>query len=326
MFGFVDETTIEVSSGKGGAGCVSFRREKYVPKGGPNGGDGGRGGDVIFAVKRNLKTLAHLRMKRSLRAENGQPGSGRDRHGRDGRSVTVEVPPGTIVRDAETGALIRDLSDEEGEWCFLRGGRGGKGNAHFATATHQTPRFAQPGEPAASARLKIELNIIADVGIVGFPNAGKSTLLSVLTSARPKTAPYPFTTKVPNLGVLRVGDREVVLADIPGIIEGASRGIGLGLQFLKHVSRTLVLAFLIDLSDDSYLSAYGILTKELESDRGELLRKPQILVGTKLDVAGTDDRLAELRAAIPGKRIIGISAVTGEGIGELSAELLRFGE
>ncbi len=325
MFGFVDETTIEVASGSGGKGAVSFRREKYVPKGGPDGGDGGRGGDAFFVVRRNLKTLSHLRAQRIFRAGNGQPGAKRNRHGRDGEGILVPVPPGTVIREAKTGALIKDLGDGGEEWLFLQGGRGGKGNAHFKTSTHRTPRFSQPGEAGTTVQVQVEIHIIADVGFVGYPNAGKSTLLSVLTNATPKTGDYPFTTRIPNLGVLRVGDAELVLADIPGIIEGASQGAGLGLEFLKHIARTSVLAFLIDLSNDNFLEAFPVLRRELGTYSRELERKERVLVGTKLDLPEAVERLIELGRAYPDEQLIGVSALTREGIDALISTLLRYG-
>jgi len=325
VFGFVDETTIEVASGSGGRGAISFRREKYVPKGGPDGGDGGRGGDALFVVRRNLKTLSHLRAQRIFRAANGQPGAKRNRHGRDGEGVVVPVPPGTVIREASTGALIKDLGDDKEEWLFLSGGRGGKGNAHFKTSTHRTPRFAQPGEAGTTVQVRVEIHIIADVGFVGYPNAGKSTLLSVLTNANPKTGDYPFTTRIPNLGVLRVGDTERVLADIPGIIEGASHGAGLGLEFLKHIARTSVLAFLIDLSNDNFLEAFPVLRKELDTYSRELEKKDRLIVGTKTDLPESAERLAELGRAFPEERLVGVSALTRQGIDTLISELLRYG-
>ena len=322
MFGFVDETTIEVCSGNGGPGSVSFRREKYIPKGGPDGGDGGRGGDVVFVVRRNLKTLSHLKMQRVFRAENGESGHGRKKHGRDGKSIVIPVPPGTLIRDKETGAELKDLTNEE-EWLFLRGGRGGQGNTHFATARRQAPRFAQPGEEGVSTVLSVELNLIADVGFVGYPNAGKSTLLSVLTNAHPRIGNWPFTTKIPNLGVMQVHDRELVLADIPGIIEGAAQGAGLGTQFLKHISRTAVLVFLIDLSDENALGAFAVLSSELKSFSASLAQKPRIIVGTKTDILGTDETLKELQKSLPGERVIGISAATRERLSELQEAIFE---
>ncbi|HSV57081.1 MAG TPA: GTPase ObgE, partial [Magnetospirillaceae bacterium] len=247
MIKFADEATITVFSGSGGNGCIAFRREKYVPRGGPFGGDGGRGGDVIFEVRHNLRTLSHLRYRRIYRARNGMDGTSKNMHGADGDDVVVPVPPGTRVKDAETGEILRDFSLDEGNWIFLRGGNGGWGNTRFKSSTNQAPRIALPGKPGAVARLLVELHLLADIGFVGLPNAGKSSLLDHFTNARPKIAPYPFTTKIPNLGVLTVDDRDIILADIPGIIEGAHDGHGLGIRFLKHISRSGALAFLVDL-------------------------------------------------------------------------------
>ena len=327
MEGFVDETTIEVSSGHGGAGCVSFRREKFVPFGGPDGGDGGRGGDVVFQVKENLKTLAHLRMKRVFKAQNGLPGGGSKMHGRNGDSVFVPVPPGTIVRDKETGEVLHDFSsDAEAQWVYLVGGRGGQGNWHFRSSKHQAPRYAQPGMPGQETRLTVELNIIADLGFVGFPNAGKSTLLTLLTNATPKVAPYPFTTKIPNLGVMRVFDQDVVLADIPGIIEGASQGLGLGIQFLKHIARTKGLVFLIDLSEETYLESFATLMEELKDFSPELAEKSRVVLGSKTDLDEDGSRLAGLAAALPGETVLGVSSFHRDQLDEIRREFLRLAE
>jgi GTP-binding protein len=315
MLGFADETYIDVSSGNGGPGCVSFRREKYVPRGGPDGGDGGRGGDVIFVVKNNLKTLLHLKQKRNFNAKNGQPGMGRRKHGSDGDHAVIAVPPGTLIKDAETDEILQDLTDQE-EWVFLRGGLGGKGNYHFSTSTNQAPRYAQPGLPGQERRLHIELNLIADVGFVGFPNAGKSSLLSALTNAHPKIGDYPFTTKIPNLGVLEFHGHDIVLADIPGIIEGASHGAGLGIKFLKHIYRTKVLVFMVDLSDENYLAAFDLLKKELEQYAPELLERPRLLVGTKLDLYEAEQALEKLSQAFPRETVCGISTFTRKGLDE----------
>jgi GTP-binding protein len=326
---FADEAFIEVSSGKGGNGCISFRREKYVPMGGPSGGDGGRGGDVIFEVRRNLRTLVHLRHKQTFKAENGRDGEGSQRYGRNGADVVIPVPPGTVLKDAETGELIRDFGRDEGPFRFLAGGNGGWGNVHFKSSVNQAPRRALPGKPGIQRRLRVEIRILADIGLVGFPNAGKSSLLERFTNARPKIAPYPFTTKIPNLGILTLGashrneqgGRDIILADIPGLIEGASAGAGLGIRFLKHISRTAALAFLIDLSDEAYLDAFDILYKELAAFSADLIRKKRLLVGTKLDLEGTAERLDFLRARYPAEEILGISVFSGQGIGEL-AELM----
>ena len=317
MNGFVDETIIEVSSGDGGAGAVHFRREKYVPKGGPDGGDGGDGGDSVFLIKKNLKTLSHLKLRKIFRAENGKPGRGVRKHGRRGKDVEIPVPPGTLVKDIQNSLIIKDLNGREESWLFLKGGKGGKGNWHFKTSTRQAPRFAQSGKAGKMERVLLELNLIADIGLVGLPNSGKSTLLSVLTNANPKIAGYPFTTRVPNIGVMRVYEQDVVIADIPGIIEGASRGVGLGIQFLKHINRTGELVFLIDLGDPSFLSAFGLLTNELKQYSPELLNKPRLIVGTKMDLENTSENLEILTRTCSTEPVLGISALTGYGIVEL---------
>jgi GTP-binding protein len=321
---FADETVIEVSSGNGGNGCVAFRREAHVPRGGPSGGDGGRGGDVVFEVRRNLRTLAGLRFKRNFKAENGRDGMGSRKHGRDGADAVIAVPPGTIVKDDETGEVLKDFGEEEGRWTFLKGGNGGWGNDRFKSSTNQAPRYAQPGQTGRAVVLKLELSIIADVGLVGFPNAGKTSILDRFTNARAKVAPYPFTTKIPNLGVLRSGDRDVIIADIPGIIEGASSGAGLGLKFLKHISRTRGLAFLVDLGDESFLGAFDVLLAELRAYAPELTGKRRIIVGTKLDLPDTGQRLAALSEKYGDERVFGVSVFSGEGLDSLQAELLAF--
>lgn len=322
MKGFVDEVTISVASGKGGAGAVSFRREKYIPKGGPDGGDGGRGGSVFFQVKHNLKTLAHLHFKRSYHAGNGQPGSGRKKHGEDGKDVVIEVPPGTLLRDLQTGKVIKDLTGEE-KWCFLKGGLGGKGNVHFKSSVKQTPRYAQSGLPGEQCEIRVELNLIADVGFVGFPNAGKSSLLDFATNAHPLIASYPFTTKTPNLGVLYVKDQDVVLADIPGIIEGASEGAGLGLRFLKHISRTAVLVFLIDLSDSNYEKAFFLLCEELRRYSPDLLKKRRIVVGSKTDLDENAKHFNRLKALLPDEEVFPLSVFARTGFDPIALRLLE---
>ena len=318
---FVDEVTVTVHSGAGGPGAVSFRREKYVPKGGPDGGDGGRGGNVVFRTRANLKTLRHLRFKNTYRAENGRPGEGGQRHGRDGEDAVVEVPPGTLVRSHDTGEILADLSDDGQQWVCLRGGRGGKGNTHFKSSRHQAPRFAQPGEEGSSAQLRIELSLIADAGFVGLPNAGKSSLLRALTAAEPRVAGYPFTTTIPHLGVIKLSDRDVVLADIPGIIEGASEGAGLGLRFLKHIARTRALVYVIDLADDSrdVAETYRVLTEELSRYEPSLLEKRRLVVGTKLDLDGAHERLERIRAdgVFDDVPVAGVSSFSREGLEEL---------
>jgi GTP-binding protein len=321
---FADEALIEVASGNGGNGCVAFRREKYVPRGGPSGGDGGRGGDVVFQIRRNLRTLSHLRYKHSFKAENGRDGEGSGRYGKNGGDVLIPLPPGSIIKDAETGEQIRDFAQDEKDFLFLKGGNGGWGNIHFKSSVNQAPRKALPGKPGIKRRLMIELQILADIGLVGFPNAGKSSLLDKFTNARPKIAPYPFTTKIPNLGVLTLGAgetdaRDIIIADIPGLIEGASEGLGLGIRFLKHISRTAALAFLIDLGEENCLEAFDILYRELEAFSLELVGKKRIIIGTKLDLEETGDRLLELKIKFSKEQVYGISVFSGEGITELAS-------
>ncbi len=301
MFQFADEAVIEVHSGKGGNGCIAFRREKYIPHGGPNGGDGGKGGDVIFCVKRNMRTLSRLRHHRIFKARNGGDGMGWNKFGKDGEDVVIAVPPGTTIRDAETGELIHDFTNEaeNEQFLFLEGGKGGWGNVHFKSSTNQAPRYAHAGKPGEVRTLRLELSIMADVGLVGFPNAGKSSLLTAFTNARPKIAPYPFTTKIPNLGVLRVDDeQDIIIADIPGILEGASEGVGLGFDFLKHISRTACLLFMIDCADENYRGAYATLCHELENYSPELLRKPRIVLANKIDIEGAEQNAAEVIEAV----------------------------
>lgn len=325
MIHFADETTITASSGNGGNGCVAFRREAHVPLGGPAGGDGGRGGDVVFEVRRNLRTLVHIRYAKHYRAQSGQDGMGRNKHGADGEDVVIPVPPGTVIKSAETGETLKDFGKSaEGRWVFLRGGNGGWGNVHFKSSVNQAPRNALPGKPGESVELRVELQLMADIGFVGFPNAGKSSLLDRFTNARPKIAPYPFTTKIPNLGVLTIADRDIILADIPGIIEGAHDGAGLGIRFLKHISRTAALAFLIDLSDDAFLDSFRVLLAELAGFSEELVAKPRIVIGTKLDLPETTGRLEELTASLPDERVVGISTFSGEGLEPLSRDFLAF--
>lgn len=318
MLKFADEALIEVSSGKGGNGCASFRREKYIPFGGPNGGDGGKGGDVVFTVKKNLRTLVHLRYKQHFKAKNGGDGQGWNRFGKDGEDVVIPLPPGCILFDKDTGSLIRDFGEDDSDFVFLKGGNGGWGNTHFKSSTNQAPKNANPGQKGETRTIRVELNIIADIGFVGYPNAGKSTLLDFFTNARPKIAAYPFTTKIPNLGVLRISDeRDIILADIPGIIDGASRGLGLGFKFLKHISRTSGLAFLVDLSEENYLDAFRVLLKELEDFSPDLTQKPRILIGTKTDVEEGAARLAKLKERYPGEKVLGISVWNRTGLEEV---------
>ena len=329
MIGFADEALIEVRSGNGGNGCIAFRREKYVPHGGPNGGDGGKGGDIIFTVKRNLRTLAKLRHKHCFKARNGSDGQGWNRHGADGEDCVIPVPPGTTIRDAETEEVIYDFSTAVGDetFTYLVGGNGGWGNVHFKTSTNQAPRQANPGIKGKTRFLKLELSIMADVGLVGFPNAGKSSLLTAFTNARPKIAPYPFTTIIPNLGVLRVDDEsDIIIADIPGIIEGASEGLGLGDTFLKHITRTSCLIFMVDCSDENYLTAYDTLCNELEQYSDELMEKPRIVLCNKIDVDGAFDRALEIQQKIketePETKVIPVSVMGGRGMKDAQKEIV----
>ena len=326
---FADEAVIEVQSGKGGNGCIAFRREKYVPMGGPNGGDGGKGGDVIFCVRRNVKTLANIRYKHFFRAKNGGDGQGWNRYGRDGEDITIAVPPGTIIRDAETNELIHDFAtdSEEEQFVFLVGGKGGWGNVHFKSSTNQAPRRANAGQEGEYRKLRLELSIMADIGLVGFPNAGKSSLLDAFTNARPKIAPYPFTTKIPNLGVLRADDEtDVIIADIPGIIEGASEGAGLGIQFLKHISRTAGLIFMIDVSEDACFGAFKTLRGELEGYSKDLLAKPHIVLCNKIDEDGAAARAEKVAAEVgelePDTKVFNVSVILHEGLNDVRLAIL----
>ena len=284
---FIDHVRIRVQAGSGGSGIVSFRREKFVPMGGPDGGDGGRGGDVIVRADANLSTLLDYTYRDAWHAEAGHHGSGNNKSGAAGEDVTLPVPPGTIVRDADTGELIGEVLNDGDTLLVAKGGRGGKGNAYFATSTRQAPREYQPGEDGDARTLELELKLIADVGLVGQPNAGKSTLLSVISAARPKIADYPFTTLAPNLGVVQLSDsRTFVVADIPGIIEGAHEGKGLGLQFLRHIERTRMLAFLIPIDSMDWQAEYDQLRGEVSSYSAELGQKPHCVVFTKMDLLG----------------------------------------
>jgi GTP-binding protein len=314
---FADEAFIEVSSGNGGNGCAAFRREKYVPRGGPSGGDGGRGGNVVFRVRRNLRTLAHLRYRHSFKAENGRDGEGQGRYGRGGEDVIIPLPPGSVIKDADTGEVIRDFGKDKEDFVFLKGGNGGWGNIHFKSPVNQAPRKALPGKPGETRRLQVELRMMADIGLVGFPNAGKSSLLDRFTNARPRIAPYPFTTKIPNLGVLSLDERDIIIADIPGLIEGASEGLGLGIRFLRHISRTAALAFLIDLGEADCETAFDVLCGELEAFSPGLAAKRRIIVGTKIDREGAAERLEALKKKYPGETVRGISVFSGDGITEL---------
>ncbi|MCR5361566.1 MAG: GTPase ObgE [Bacteroidales bacterium] len=315
---FVDYVTIYCRSGKGGRGCSHLHRAKYIPKGGPDGGDGGKGGSVILHGNRNYWTLLHLRYQRHLFATDGQAGSENKSFGKDGQDVTIEVPMGTVVYDADTGEYLCEVTDHDQQIVLLKGGRGGLGNWHFRTATNQTPTYAQPGEPAQERRIVLELKLLADVGLVGFPNAGKSTLLSSVSAAKPKIADYPFTTMEPNLGLVPYRDnRSFVIADIPGIIEGASEGKGLGLRFLRHIERNSTLLFMIPADSQDIRKEYEILLNELGTYNPELLDKQRLLAITKCDMLD-DELIDEMRAELPdGVPTVFISAVAGKGLDEL---------
>lgn len=317
---FVDETNIFLRSGNGGAGCVSFRREKYIPFGGPDGGDGGTGGSVIFRVKRNLRTLYHLKQKKKYIARNGLPGMGNQRTGKNGEDVYIDVPPGTVIYDSYTGEIVKDFNKDEEIFVFLKGGKGGKGNMNFATSVNQAPRYAQPGLPGYEMNIRAELKLIADIGVVGYPNAGKSTLLSVISKAKPKIANYPFTTLTPNLGVFFVEDESFVMADIPGLIEGASNGVGLGINFLKHIERTKVLLFMINLEEENYLDQFNNLKYELKNYSDLLLRKPYIIMASKMDIENSNEKLEKLKMHL-NESVLPVSSITRNGIKELLYKL-----
>ena len=324
---FIDEAIITAQSGDGGKGCVSFRREKFIPRGGPDGGDGGKGGDIILSTTSRKRTLYHFKYQKHFKAENGAHGQGKQKTGKNGRNLTIELPPGTLVIDADTGHLIKDLVDTDETFVILKGGRGGQGNTKFKTSTHQTPRFAQPGEPGETRTLKFELKLLADVGIIGLPNAGKSTLISAISSARPKIANYPFTTLVPSLGVVQTGWSEpFVVADIPGLIKGAHHGTGLGIKFLRHIERTRILVHLIDASSidpDNPLDQYHSINQELAMYDEKLVKKPQIVVLNKLDLSGVQKAADIFQSAVIDKKVVFISALTGQGLEELKSQIVQ---
>ena len=333
---FVDEAIITLEGGHGGRGCISFRREKFVPRGGPDGGDGGKGGDITFVATTRMRTLQDFRYRKVIRSTNGSPGSGANKAGRDGKSIEIPVPIGTLIKNAETKDLLADLDREGATYIACKGGRGGKGNAHFATSRFQTPKFSQPGEEGEKKIVLLELKLLADVGIIGFPNAGKSTLISKISAARPKVADYPFTTLVPNLGVVQLNDdRSIVVADIPGLIEGAHKGTGLGHKFLKHIERTQVLVHLLNGEDllthpdpvSELVRQYGVIRKELQFFNRDLLKKREIIVVNKLDLfddgvkktlKGIKKKLSEEKGAkiAVGEPLL-ISAFTGKGLPDL---------
>jgi len=323
---FIDEAIIRVKAGDGGNGCLAFRREKFVPRGGPSGGDGGKGGDVIMESSERHNTLVHFRFNPEYKGERGRHGEGSNKTGREGEDVVLKVPVGTIVYDADSGEKVHDFSSRDDRIVIARGGRGGRGNARFKTSTHQAPREHEDGRAGEERTLRLELKLLADVGLVGYPNAGKSTLISRISAARPKIADYPFTTLQPNLGVVMVGDApneiSFVVADIPGLIEGAHEGAGLGTQFLRHIERTRLLVHLVDVSDASGrpdpVNDFEVIMGELKSFGAELENKPMILVASKCDVANKE-KLAKLKrfAKKEGLEMLAISAVTGDGVEKL---------
>jgi len=313
---FIDYTKVTCYSGKGGAGRISFRREKFVPKGGPDGGNGGKGGDIVFIVDANLYTLQDVRYNRIYRAQHGEPGGKSERTGKNGADLLIRVPSGTIIKDSESDKVLADLVDDDDTYISCKGGIGGRGNVHFKSATNQTPRIAQPGMPGEKGTFNLELKVLADVGLVGLPNAGKSTLLARITSATPKIADYPFTTLQPYLGIVKVGNfKSFVMADIPGIIEGASEGKGLGHQFLKHIERNRLLLFLIDSQNEEPLNTLKLLREELYAHNSSLKEKPYIIVRSKFDLIINDK--SKMEWPIEMGDSIDISAVTGYGIDKL---------
>lgn len=321
---FLDYAKIHLKAGQGGSGCVSFRREKFIPKGGPDGGDGGRGGSIILEVDPNLRTLIDYKYHSHYKAKRGHHGKGSDQHGRKGEDILLKVPPGTVVKDADTGEALADLTKPREEFIAAKGGRGGKGNARYATSTHRSPREWEVGEPGEERSIILELKLIADVGLVGKPNAGKSTLLAKISAARPKISGYPFTTLQPNLGIVQYQSmNSFVVADIPGLIEGAHEGKGLGLQFLRHIERTNLIAYLIDPADpeeDEPLNTFKALHRELAEYANALVEKPAVVVFTKKDIWQEEEWLLKYKDKLQ-YPLFGISAISGEGLNELKSFL-----
>lgn len=321
---FIDSATIHVKAGDGGVGCVSFRREKFIPKGGPNGGNGGRGGDVIIRANRQLNTLLDFRYKTKYQAPRGEHGLGYDKTGKSGEHIVLEVPTGTLIRDLGTGEIFGDLLDDGQQLVIAKGGRGGRGNGEFATSTNQAPRQFEQGAPGEERDIELELKLLADVGLVGYPNAGKSTLISVISSAKPKIADYPFTTLVPNLGIVRIdAGKSFVVADIPGLIEGAHIGKGLGIQFLRHIERTKVLVFLIEATSEDPRADYRVLLNELKLFNKDLPKKPKIIALTKIDIL--DEKTFKPLKKISFSKVptFPISSVSSVGIKKLVAEMWK---
>ncbi|TES92496.1 MAG: GTPase ObgE [Desulfobacteraceae bacterium] len=324
---FIDEGIITVLSGDGGRGCVSFRREKFIPRGGPDGGDGGKGGDVVFITTSRKRTLYQFRFQKHFKAKNGAHGQGKQKTGKNGQDLVIELPPGTLVTEAETGQNIIDLIKPGERLVLAKGGRGGQGNTRFKTSKNRSPRFAQPGEPGETKTIKLELKLLADVGIIGLPNAGKSTLITTVSSARPKIGSYPFTTLFPSLGVVETDRGEpFVVADIPGLIKGAHKGTGLGTRFLRHIERTRILVHLIDVSaidSDDPLHGYNTINKELALYNQKLTEKPQIVVLNKIDLPDTREAAKTFQSAAKGKKVTLISALTGKGVDDLKLQIVQ---
>lgn len=324
---FVDEVKIWVKGGDGGNGCLSFHREKFVPKGGPDGGDGGRGGHVILQVDPQLTTLIDLRYQWKYQAKRGEHGQGNNKHGKNGEDVIVRIPPGTLVKNEETGEILADLTNTDDRFIAAEGGRGGRGNARFKSPTNQTPRRVERGKSGEEWHLQLELKLLADIGIIGFPNVGKSTLISRISAARPKIAAYPFTTLTPNLGLVRISNyRSFVVVDIPGLIEGASQGTGLGFQFLRHIERTRFFVHMIDISPDTMrdpVDDFHALNAELEHYNSQLCQRPQIVVANKIDILHDQTRLHKLLTFCQKQGItcLPISAVTGQGVSDVVSHM-----
>jgi GTP-binding protein len=322
---FIDEARIDIKAGDGGNGCISFRHEKFIPKGGPDGGNGARGGSVIICVDRQLNTLLDFQYKRHYRAERGENGRSKNQEGKSGKDEIIKVPCGTLVRDAVKRKVIVDMVHDKQEFIVAHGGKGGRGNSEFATPTNQAPRFAEPGTQGEERQLILELKLLADVGLVGFPNSGKSTFISVISAAKPKIADYPFTTLTPNLGLVRYADgKSFVVADIPGLIEGAHEGKGLGIQFLRHIERTRVLVFLIESTSANPKRDYEILLNELTSFNPAIVKKRKIVALTKTDICRSDDMIKMKKIKFGrGVRTLAISSITGDGVRDLIDEMWK---
>lgn len=324
---FLDEAIISVSSGKGGRGCVSFRREKFIPRGGPDGGDGGKGGDVVLKTTRSKHTLYQFKFKKEFKAQNGSYGQGKAKTGKNGNDLIIKIPHGTIVSNLNTSKIIKDFVYHDESFIIAKGGRGGRGNKRFVSSTNRSPKYAQPGEPGLFLTIKLELKLLSDVGLVGLPNAGKSTLIAALSSAKPKIGAYPFTTLTPNLGVVYTQyDEPFIVADMPGLIKEAHKGTGLGTQFLKHIERTKIIVHLIDASSidiDSPTESYDIVKNELFRYSKALAEKPQIIVLSKMDVLGTNKLAKAFKSAVKDSAVITISAQTGQNLEKLKSKIVQ---